>query len=340
MPNLDWKNLPFSYIKTDFNVRASFKNEQWSNLEESASEKINMHIASACLHYGQAVFEGLKAYRGRDNKVRIFRWEENAKRMEDSAKRIFMPPVPQNLFFNAIKRTVELNKHFVPPYESGATLYLRPYLFASGIELGVKPAKEYLFITFASPVGPYFKGGFKTVDVLMDYKHDRSAPLGTGNIKFAGNYAASLPAIIEAQKHNCDSVLFLDAKEKKYIDECGHANFFGIKNNTYVTPASNSILPSITNKSLMELATSMGLKVETRKIPVEELETFEEVGACGTAAIINPIKKIIDTQKGKTYEYCLDGKPGSICTKLYNKLRAIQYGDEEDKFGWTTIINE
>jgi len=336
--NLDWKNLPFSYIKTDYNIRAVFKNEKWEEPEKSTSENINMHIASACLHYGQAVFEGLKAYRGKDNKIRLFRWRDNAKRMEESAKRIFMPSVPLDLFSNAVTQAVKLNKHFVPPYESGATLYIRPYLFASGAELGVKPAKEYLFIVFVSPVGPYFKGGFKAIDVLMDYKHDRSAPLGTGNIKFSGNYAASLPAIAEAQKHNCDSVLFLDAKEKKYIDECGHANFFGIKNNTYITPKSTSILPSITNKSLIKLANQIGIKVERRKIPVTELPTFEEVGACGTAAIVNPIKKIIDNKNRKVYKYCLDGKPGPICTQLYNKLRAIQYGDAKDDFEWVTII--
>ena len=338
--HLDWKNLPFSYIKTDYNVRAVFKNEQWGTLEKSESENINMHIASACLHYGQAVFEGLKAYRGKDNKIRLFRWQDNADRIADSAKKIFMPAIPKDLFFNAIKQVVQLNERFVPPYESGATLYLRPYLFASGVELGVKPATKYSFITFASPVGPYFKGGFQAIDILMDYKHDRAAPLGTGNIKFAGNYAASLPAIAEAKKYNCDSVLFLDAKEKKYIDECGHANFFGIKNNTYVTPKSDSILPSITNKSVTELAKKMGLKIEKRQIPIDELETFEEVGACGTAAIINPIKKIIDNKEGKTYEYCPNNKPGPICTKLYNELRSIQYGDAKDEFGWITIIND
>lgn len=338
MINLDWKNLPFSYIKTDYNIRATFSNGKWGNLVESTSEKVDMHIASACLHYGQAVFEGLKAYRGKDKKIRLFRWEDNAKRLQDSAEKILMPKVSLDLFKNAITRAVNLNKKFVPPYESGATLYIRPFLFASGAELGVKPAKKYLFIIFTSPVGPYFKGGFKTIDVLMDYKHDRAAPLGTGNIKFAGNYAASLPAMDAAQKNNCSSVLFLDAKEKKYIDECGHANFFGIKDNTYITPASESILPSITNKSIIKLAQEMNLKIERRRIPINELSTFQEVGACGTAAIINPIRKIIDNKEKKVYEYCLDGKPGPICKKLYNKLKSIQYGDAQDEFGWITII--
>lgn len=337
---MDWKNLPFSYIQTDYNLRALYKNGQWGELEEHNSPELGLHISSACLHYGQAVFEGLKAYRGKDGQIRLFRIDENLARMQDSAKRIFMPEIPKELFYNAIQRAVKLNEKFVPPYESGATLYIRPFMFASGIELGVKPAREYLFIVFVSPVGPYFKGGFQTVDVLMDYKHDRAAPLGTGNIKFAGNYAASLPAIKEAEDHNCSSVLFLDAKEKKYIDECGHANFFGIKNNTYITPKSDSILPSITNKSLIKIAQDMGMRVERRPVLVEELNYFAETGACGTAAIINPIRKIIDNQIGKVYEYCLDDLPGPVCTKLYKRLRGIQYGDAEDKFGWVSFINE
>ena len=339
MQNLNWSNLSFGYIKTNYNLRALYKNGQWGELEKFDTDSLNINIASACLHYGQAVFEGLKAYRGKDDKIRLFRMDENLKRMNDSAKRIFMPELPVDLFNQAILQAVKLNKDFVPPYESGATLYIRPFMFASGIELGVKPATEYLFIIFVSPVGPYFKGGFQTVDVLMDYKHDRAAPLGTGNIKFSGNYAASLPAIKEAEQHNCSSVLFLDAKEKKYIDECGHANFFGIKDNTYITPKSDSILPSITNKSLITIAKDMGLKIERRPIPVTELESFEETGACGTAAIINPIRKIIDNKEGKVYEYCPNGKPGKICTELYNKLRAIQYGDATDKFGWISEVN-
>lgn len=338
MVNLDWNNLPFGYIRTDYNVRCYFKNGQWSRPEKSDSEYIPIHIAATGLHYGQESFEGLKAYRCRDGKVRLFRWEENAKRLISSANGIKMAPVPIELFREAVFTAVKLNEKFVPPYGSGASLYVRPLLYGSGAEVGVKPASEYTFIVFVTPVGPYFKGGVKPVKMLLCRDVDRAAPLGTGNIKVGGNYAASLRAIVRARDEGYGNVLFLDAKEKKYVDECGPANFFGIKNNTYITPLSESILPSITNKSIIALAEKMGLKVERRKVPVEELTEFEETGACGTAAVISPISKIVDTDTGKAYEYCRDGKPGPVSMKLYNKLVGIQYGDEPDDFGWMTIV--
>jgi branched-chain amino acid aminotransferase len=227
----------------------------------------------------------------------------------------------------------------VPPYESGASLYIRPVLFGTSAQVGVKPATEYLFIVFVTPVGPYFKGGFKPTPVVILRKYDRAAPLGTGTIKVGGNYAASLAAGEIAHEKGYSAVLYLDAKEKKYIDECGPANFFGIKNNTYITPHSTSILPSITNKSLMQLAEDMGMKIERRQIPVEELETLEEGGQVGTAAVISPVSQIDDLDENKSYILSKNGEPGPISMKLYNKLRAIQYGDEEDKYGWITIIN-
>jgi len=338
MVNLDWNNLPFGYVKTDFNVRCFFRNGQWSKPEKSDSEYINVHIAATGLHYGQESFEGLKAYRGRDGKIRLFRWEENAKRLISSAKGIKMEPVPVELFREAVFTAVKLNEKFVPPYGSGASLYIRPLLFGSGAEVGVKPASEYTFIVFVTPVGPYFKGGVKPVNMLLCRDVDRAAPLGTGNIKVGGNYAASLRAIVRARNEGYGNVLFLDAREKKYIDECGPANFFGIKNNTYITPLSDSILPSITNKSIIAIAEKMGMTVERRKVPVEELAELEETGACGTAAIISPIAKIVDTDTGKVYEYCKDGKPGPVSMKLYNKLIGIQYGEESDDFGWMTAL--
>ena len=338
MDNLDWKNLPFGYMKTDYNVRCTYRNGKWGELEVSDSEHINLHIAATALHYGQEAFEGMKAYRGTDGKIRLFRWEENAKRMMRSADGIIMAPVPAELFREAVMKTVKLNERFVPPCGSGATLYIRPLLFGSGAEVGVRPASEYTFLVFVTPVGPYFKGGVKPVNTRICREYDRAAPRGTGNIKVGGNYAASLRAIIRARDEGYANALFLDAKEKNYIDECGPANFFGIKNNTYVTPKSDSILPSITNMSLIEIAGSLGMKVERRPVPVEELAEFEEVGACGTAAVISPICRIDDPVAGKSYEYCKDGKPGLWTMKLYNELTGIQNGDIEDRFGWMTVV--
>lgn len=338
MENIDWKNLPFGYLKTDWNIRCYFRNGKWGELETSSSEYVNIHIAATGLHYGQEAFEGMKAFRGKDGKVRVFRWNENAERFRRSAAGIRMAEVPEEIFKEAIWKAIRMNERFIPPYRSDAALYVRPVMFGTGAEVGVKPAKEYLFIVFVTPVGPYFKEGIKPVDMMMCRDLDRAAPLGTGHIKVGGNYAASLMAIEKAHQAGYANVVFLDAKEKKYIDECGPANFFGIKDNTYITPESPSILPSITNKSLIRLAEDMGMKTEIRNVPIEELNTFEEVGACGTAAVISPIKKIVDIHTGKIFEYCKDGKPGPISLKLYQKLESIQHGDEPDIYGWTDIV--
>lgn len=338
MEKTDWKNLPFGYLKTDWNIRCYFRNRKWGELETSSSEYVNIHIAATGLHYGQEAFEGMKAFRGKDGKVRVFRWNENAERFRRSAAGIRMAEVPEEIFKEAIWKAIRMNERFIPPYGSDAALYVRPVMFGTGAEVGVKPAKEYLFIVFVTPVGPYFKEGIKPVDMVICRDLDRAAPLGTGHIKVGGNYAASLVAIEKAHQAGYANVVFLDAKEKKYVDECGPANFFGIKDNTYITPESPSILPSITNKSLIRLAEDMGMKTEIRKIPIEELNTFEEVGACGTAAVISPIKKIVDIHTGKIFEYCKDGKPGPISLKLYQKLQAIQQGDESDIYGWTDIV--
>ena len=251
-----------------------------------------------------------------------------------------MPEVPTALFEEMVKKVVRLNQEYIPTYESGATLYIRPLLIGTSPQVGVHPATEYMFLIFVTPVGPYFKGGFSTNPYVIIREYDRSAPLGTGKYKVGGNYAASLYANKMAHDLGYACEFYLDAKEKKYIDECGAANFFGIKNNTYVTPKSTSILPSITNKSLMQLAEDMGLKVERRQVPEEELATFEEAGACGTAAVISPISKIDDLENKKSYVISKDGKPGPISTQLYNKLRGIQYGTEPDIHNWTTVIIE
>lgn len=339
MKNIDWKQLPFQYNPTDYNVRCYFKDGEWGELEISSSEYIELHMASTCLHYGQEIFEGLKAYRGKDNKIRLFRIIENAKRMNKSAKGILMKEFPEELFVEAIKKVVKLNEKYVPPYGTGATLYIRPLLIGLGPEVGVKPAKTYMFVVFVTPVGPYFRDGFNPVDIMICRDFDRAAPLGTGCYKVGGNYAASLTSIKLAHDNGFATTLYLDAKEKKYIDEAGPANFFGIKNNTYVTPKSNSILPSITNMSLIDLANDIGLKVEKRAVPVDELESFEEVGACGTAAVITPVRKIFDPELNKIYEFSKDNKPGPISTKLYKMLTAIQVGDKPDKHNWNTIID-
>lgn len=338
MENLDWKNLPFGYMKTDYNIRCHYKDGKWGDLEVSTSEYIDIHIAATGLHYGQEAFEGLKAYMGKDGRIRLFRWEENAKRLLNSADGIKMARFPVEQFKEAVFQAVRLNKRFIPPYGSGATLYIRPLLYGSGAEVGVKPASEYTFIVFVTPVGPYFKGGIKPVNMMICRDYDRAAPKGTGIYKVGGNYAASLRAGIAAKESGYASAIFLDAKEKKYIDECGPANFFGVKGNTYVTPKSESILNSITNMSLIEVAGSVGIMAERRQVPVEELSEFTETGACGTAAVISPIARIVDPEKNRIYEYCKDGKPGDVTLKLYNKLTGIQYGDEPDEFGWISFV--
>lgn len=340
MKNLDWANLSFGYMPTDYNVRCYYRNGKWGEIEICSEEHINMHMAATCLHYGQEAFEGLKAYRCPDGKVRVFRMDENAARLQGTCRGIMMPEVPTEMFEEMVKKVVRLNQEYIPTYESGATLYIRPLLIGMTAQVGVKPASDYLFLIFVTPVGPYFKGGFSTNPYVIIREYDRSAPLGTGVYKVGGNYAASLRANHLAHEKGYACEFYLDAKEKKYMDECGAANFFGIKDNTYVTPKSTSILPSITNKSLMQLAEDMGMKVERREIPEEELSTFEEAGACGTAAVISPISYIDDLDTGKRFTFSNDGKPGPVSTKLYNKLRAIQYGTEEDIHGWTTVVIE
>ncbi|KAA6317232.1 Branched-chain-amino-acid aminotransferase, partial [termite gut metagenome] len=295
-------------------------------------------IAATCLHYGQESFEGLKAFCGKDGKIRVFRMEENAKRMQSSCEGIMMAQLPIERFTEAVLKVVRLNKHFVPPYESGASLYIRPLLIGTSAQVGVNPSKEYLFMTFVSPVGPYFKSGFKPTPYAIMRQYDRVAPMGTGRFKIGGNYAASLVAGDKAHSSGYSAVIYLDAKEKKYIDESGPANFFAIRGNSYITPKSDSILPSVTNKSLMTLAADLGMTIECRSIEVDELATFEEAGACGTAAVISPMERIDDLDTGKSYVFGKKGEAGPVSIKLYNKLRAIQYGDEPDTHNWVTIV--
>lgn len=335
---IDWNNLSFGYYPTDYNVRCRFSNGKWGEIEVTTSDKIEMHMAATALHYGQEIFEGLKAFRGKDGKIRVFRIEENAKRMQESAKGILMEPIPTDIFVEMVKKVVKLNERFIPPYGSGASLYIRPFEIGMSARVGVSPSTEYLFMILVTPVGPYFKTGFKPSNICIMRNYDRVAPCGTGRWKVGGNYAASLGAGEHAHELGYSAVLYLDPKEKRYLDECGPANFFAIRDGKYITPKSDSILPSITNMSLMQLARDMGIEVEQRHIPVEELELIQEAGACGTAAVISPVGEIHDLDLDKKYIISHDGKPGPISTRLYDTLSAIRLGETEDIHGWNTIV--
>lgn len=335
---IEWGKLPFGYYPTDYNLRCEFRNGQWGPIEVSQSDTVNIHIAATALHYSQEIFEGLKAFRGVDGKIRIFRLEENAKRLQDSARGLLMEPVPTELFREMCLRAVKLNERFVPPYGSGASLYIRPLEIGLTPRIGVKEAVEYLFMVMVTPVGPYFKGGFRNTNICIMRDYDRVAPRGTGRWKTGGNYAASLGAGHKAHSMGYSAVLYLDPKEKKYLDECGPANFYAIKDGKYITPASDSILPSITNMTLMELAREMGMEVERRHITVDELNDVSEAAACGTAAVCSPIGEIDDLDTGVKYVISKDGKPGPITTEFVRRLEAIRHGEEPDTHGWITIV--
>ena len=333
--DLDWNNLGFGYHPTHYNLRCYYRNGKWGEIEKHTDENFNIHMAATALHYGQEAFEGLKAFACEDGRVRIFRPEANAERMARTAEYILMEPPPVELFIEMVKEVVKLNMDFVPSYESGGSLYIRPLLIGTGPQVGVKPAKEYLLLMFVTPVGSYYSGGMEGIATIIDRKHDRAAPCGTGHVKVGGNYAASLKSAKEGEKMGYSSVMYLDPKEHKYIDECGAANFFGIRENEYVTPSSNSVLPSITNMSIRQIAADMGMTVECRDIPLADLETFTEAGSCGTAAVITPIASIYDPETERTYRF---GWVGPWTQKLYDRYRAIQLGKVPDPYGWVTVI--
>ncbi|MDE6097432.1 MAG: branched-chain amino acid aminotransferase [Muribaculaceae bacterium] len=335
---IDWSNLPFGYYPADYNLRCYYRNGKWGEIEVSSEETVNLHIAATTLHYGQEIFEGLKAFRGADGKIRIFRLEENARRMRESAEGLLMAPVPEDLFREMCVRAVKLNEHLLPPYESGASLYIRPLEIGLTPRIGVKAADDYLFMVLVTPVGPYFKTGFGCTNICITRQYDRVAPRGTGRFKCGGNYAAALKASEMAHDNGYSAVLFLDPMEKKYLDECGPANFFAVKDGKYITPASESILQSITNMSLQTLARDMGIEVECRHITVDELEQCTEAAAIGTAAVASPVGEIDDLDTGKKYVISKDGKPGPVTTALYRKLNDIRYGIEPDVYGWNTMV--
>ena len=337
--NIDWSNIGFGYIKTDKRYVSNFKNGAWDEGTLTDDANIVLSECAGVLQYAQTVFEGLKAYTTEDGRIVCFRPDLNASRMADSAKRLEMPAFPEDRFVKAVEETVRANAGFVPPYGSGATLYIRPYMFGTNPVIGVKPADEYQFRMFCTPVGPYFKGGAKPITIKVS-DFDRAAPHGTGHIKAGLNYAMSLHAIVTAHQEGYDENMYLDAATRTKVEETGGANFiFVTKDGTVVTPKSNSILPSITRRSLMVVAEKyLGLKVEHREVYFDEVKDFAECGLCGTAAVISPIRKIDDLENHKSYVISKDGKPGPWSEKLYTHLRAIQYGTEPDVHGWTTVI--
>ena len=296
--NIDWENLGFGYIKTDYRYVSDYKNGAWDEGGLTEDDNVVINECAGVLQYAQTVFEGLKAYTTEDGRIVTFRPDLNAERMVQSAERLEMPVFPADRFVDAVTQTVKANAAYVPPYGSGATLYIRPYMFGSNPVIGVKPADEYQFRVFTTPVGPYFKGGVKPLTIRVS-DFDRAAPHGTGHIKAGLNYAMSLHAIVDAHKNGYDENMYLDAATRKKVEETGGANFlFVTKDNTVVTPKSNSILPSITRRSLIHVAEAyLGLKVEEREVYLDEVEEFAECGLCGTAAVISPVGKIVDHGK-------------------------------------------
>lgn len=336
--NLDWGNLDYSYKRTDFNYISYWKDGKWDTGKLVRENTVTISIGSTALHYGQECFEGLKAQTAKDGRVILFRPDQNAKRMQDSARGILMPEVPTEKFLDACIQVVKANLRWVPPYGFGAAFYLRPLLFGHGDNLGAKPSKEYIFSVFGCPVGPYFKGGLTPIKVIVS-DYDRAAPLGTGAIKVGGNYAAGLQHREFAKKAGYDDCLYLDAKTHTYIDELGGTNFYGItRDHVLVTPTSPSILPSITRRSVVEIAAKyLGLKIEERPVSIAEIADFVEAGACGTAAVLTPIGSIF--YNGNLHTFYGDGKEaGPMTKKLYDTFTAIQRGEHEALDGWLVEV--
>ena len=336
--NIDWANLGFGYIQTDYRYVSNYKNGAWDDgvLTEDANVVINE--CAGVLQYAQTVFEGLKAYTTSDGRIVAFRPDLNAERLEQSASRLEMPVFPKDRFVEAVKKVVKANEAYVPPFGSGATLYIRPYMFGSNPVIGVKPADEYQFRILTTPVGPYFKGGAKPLTIRVS-DFDRAAPHGTGHIKAGLNYAMSLHAIVDAHKQGYDENMYLDAATRTKVEETGGANFlFVTKDGKVVTPKSNSILPSITRRSLIYVAKEyLGLEAEEREIYLDELKDFAECGLCGTAAVISPVGKIVDHGK----EICFPSgmnEMGPVTKKLYETLTGIQMGTIKAPEGWIVEI--
>ena len=336
--NIDWSNLGFGYIPTDYRFVANYKNGAWEEGGLTTDATVTISECAGVLQYAQTCFEGMKAYTTEDGRTVIFRPDLNAARMADSCRRLEMPVFPEDKFVDAVVKVVEANEAYVPPYGSGATLYIRPYMFGSDAVIGVKPASEYQFRVFATPVGPYFKGGAKPITIrVSDY--DRAAPHGTGHIKAGLNYAMSLYPIMEAHREGFAENMYLDAATRTKVEETGGANFlFVTKDGKVVTPKSNSILPSITRRSLIQVAKEyLGLEAEEREIYLDELKDFAECGLCGTAAVISPVGKIVDHGKEICFPSGME-EMGPVTKKLYETLTGIQMGTIKAPEGWVVEI--
>lgn len=337
-PNIDWEKLSFGYIKTDYRFVSNYKDGKWDEGTLTTDETVTLNESAGVLQYAQTCFEGLKAYRTIDGHIVCFRPDLNAKRMADSCKRLEMPVFPEERFIDAVRQVVKANKQFVPPYGTGATLYIRPYMFGSNAVVGVKPATEYQFRMFATPVGPYFRSGSEKPIKLRVPDFDRAAPLGTGHVKAGLNYAMSLHAIVDAHNQGYNENMYLDSKTRTKVEETGGANIIFIKGNTVVTPKSHTILPSITRRSLMYVAEHyLGLKAEEREIYADEIHNFDECALCGTAAVLSPVGRVVD--HGKDIFVAKDtDKTGEITQKLYDTLTGIQMGRIEAPEGWIEVI--
>lgn len=334
---MDYSSLGFSYYSVGaVNVRYYFKDGCWSKPEYTTDEYLPIHMAASCLHYGLELFEGLKVYRGVDNRVRIFRPEANGLRMLAGSRKLCIPEVPVEMFVNACLEIVKRNISHVPPSDSGASLYLRPLLLCTRGDIAVRSFPEAMFVVFATPVGAYFKNGIIPISCIVDRSQDRSAPLGTGDVKAGGNYASSMLSYHSYHNMGYDAVLYTDSVCHKFIEECGAANFYGIRDNTYITPLSSSILPSITNNSLQTVSLDLGIKVESRKVEVSELESFSEAAACGTGAIISPIGSVYDPESN--YRVSYGNQIGNTSRKLYDILEGIHYGRVEDTHNWCIVL--
>lgn len=336
--NIDWANLGFGYIQTEKRFVSDFKDGKWDDGKLTGDANVVINECAGVLQYAQTIFEGMKAYTTEDGRIVTFRPDLNAKRMADSARRLEMPVYPEEKFVEAIKETIKANAEYVPPYGSGATLYVRPYMFGSSSVIGVKPADEYQFRVFTTPVGPYFKGGVKPLTIKVS-DFDRAAPHGTGHIKAGLNYAMSLHAIVTAHEEGYDENMYLDAATRTKVEETGGANFLFItKDNKVVTPKSDSILPSITRRSLMTVAKDyLGLEVEEREVHVDELKDFTECGLCGTAAVISPVGKIVNHGEEICFPSGMEDM-GPVTKKLYETLTGIQMGRIEAPEGWLVEI--
>ena len=336
--NIDWANLGFGYHETDKRFVANYKNGNWDEGTLTSDDKVVISECAGVLQYAQTCFEGMKAYTTEDGHIVIFRPDLNGARMEDSCRRLEMPVFPKERFVDAVVQTVKANAAYVPPFGSGATLYIRPYMFGTNPVIGVKPASEYQFRAFCTPVGPYFKGGAKPITIrVTDF--DRAAPHGTGHVKAGLNYAMSLHAIVDAHKQGYDENMYLDAATRTYVEETGGANFiFVTKDGTVVTPKSDSILPSITRRSILYVAEHyLGLKTEERPVPFTEVKDFAECGLCGTAAVISPVGKIVDHGNEICFPSGME-KMGPVIQKLYDTLTGIQMGHIEAPEGWIHVI--